>query len=90
MSDKKVRPWDIFNKNVERALPIVQEQRINICKACPEFVRFTAQCKKCGCFMNAKTKLLDASCPIGKWEDISKKIAFDREMSDEDIKNIKG
>ena len=26
------------------------------------------KCKECGCFMNRKTWLKDASCPIGKWD----------------------
>ena len=41
--------------------------RINVCKSCPEFIASTTQCKRCGCFMSAKTRLTHASCPIGKW-----------------------
>ena len=42
-------------------------QRMSLCNACPHFVKTTTQCKRCGCFMSAKTKLKHASCPIGKW-----------------------
>ncbi len=42
-------------------------QRLAVCKACPEFIAMTSQCRKCGCFMSAKTRLRTASCPIDKW-----------------------
>lgn len=45
----------------------LQNSRLDICKACPHFLELTSQCKKCGCFMNAKTKIRSAKCPIGKW-----------------------
>jgi hypothetical protein len=38
-----------------------------MCKACPELIKLTTQCKKCGCFMDAKTELPHAECPLGKW-----------------------
>ena len=41
--------------------------RFKICKTCPELIKATNQCKVCGCFMNLKTKLIQAECPIGKW-----------------------
>lgn len=41
--------------------------RLRTCKSCPEFIGSTSQCRKCGCFMSAKTRLKVASCPIGKW-----------------------
>jgi hypothetical protein len=45
----------------------VISQRMSVCNACPDFVKATSQCKKCGCFMSAKTKLKAASCPVMKW-----------------------
>jgi len=45
----------------------VVNKRLGICKACPEYVAATSQCRKCGCFMSAKTKLKVSSCPINKW-----------------------
>lgn len=44
----------------------IKEERLNICKAC-EFFTLLQQCKKCGCFMPAKTLLARAKCPIDKW-----------------------
>lgn len=61
------RPWDMLNPNVEHASEEVAEARMDICNRCPELLRLTKQCKQCGCLMTAKTKLLQATCPIGKW-----------------------
>ena len=61
------RPWDMLNPNAERASEEVVEERMSMCLKCPELIGVTKQCKKCGCMMTAKTKLLQATCPIGKW-----------------------
>jgi hypothetical protein len=60
------RPWHLLDKEnyIEEDLA---KERFSICKVCPELIKLTTQCKKCGCFMAAKTKLKTASCPIGKW-----------------------
>ena len=63
----EARPWDIANPNTEWADEGKAEDRFSICKACPELIKLTTQCKKCGCFMKVKTKLDLATCPIGKW-----------------------
>lgn len=41
-------------------------RRLNICDKC-EFFTKAKRCNQCGCFMVAKTKLKDATCPMGKW-----------------------
>jgi hypothetical protein len=61
------RPWDILSTNVERATDAEESMRFSMCQDCPEFIRLTSQCKKCGCAMRLKTKLKAAACPIGKW-----------------------
>lgn len=61
------RPWDFIKTTTEYADDNTAVSRYEICKACPELIQLTKQCKKCGCFMAAKTKLLAATCPIGKW-----------------------
>jgi hypothetical protein len=61
------RPWDAINPNIDRASTKVAEERLSICQSCPEFIKLTSQCRKCGCFMKVKTGLLAATCPIGKW-----------------------
>jgi hypothetical protein len=61
------RPWDLLNLNTEYVEEEKANERLDICKGCPEFISLTKQCKKCGCIMPLKTKLKTASCPIGKW-----------------------
>jgi hypothetical protein len=85
--ERKVKPWDLFNKNMERALPLIAEKRLDICKQCPRYVKLTHQCKECGCIMNAKVKLADASCPLNKWNSI-KSVPIDREITEEELKNF--
>lgn len=63
----ETRPWDMINPNTDFVADDVAATRFNICKACPELIKLTKQCRKCGCFMAAKTKLANATCPIGKW-----------------------
>ncbi len=62
-----VTPLDMLNPNTKRVSEEDAETRLNICKACPELIKLTSQCKKCGCFMKVKTKLEKATCPVGKW-----------------------
>jgi len=40
--------------------------RLQECEACPSFTQ-GRRCKECGCFMDLKTQLLHASCPLNKW-----------------------
>jgi hypothetical protein len=61
-----VTPLDFFS-GAPKADSELAEKRLNICKACPELIKLTKQCKKCGCLMEIKTKLQAATCPIGKW-----------------------
>lgn len=44
-----------------------REQRLEICRECDFFNKFTSQCDKCGCFMSVKTMFEESQCPIGKW-----------------------
>lgn len=63
----ETRPWDLVNPNTEYVEETVSNSRYDICLSCPELIKLTKQCKKCGCFMAAKTKLEKAVCPLGKW-----------------------
>lgn len=63
----ETRVWDLVNPNTEWAPEDLAANRFSICNQCPELVKLTKQCKKCGCFMAAKTKLAKATCPLGKW-----------------------
>jgi hypothetical protein len=61
------RPWHMLDPTAKRTAEDNADKRFEICKSCPELIKLTSQCKKCGCFMPAKTKLENAVCPIGKW-----------------------
>jgi hypothetical protein len=61
------RPWDLVNPNAKNVSDDIAKDRLTLCNSCPELIKLTKQCKKCGCFMVLKTKLEDATCPIGKW-----------------------
>jgi hypothetical protein len=63
----ETRPWDLVNPNTEWADEEKAKERYSICQSCPELIKLTTQCKKCGCFMKVKTKLELATCPLGKW-----------------------
>ena len=63
----KVSIFDILDKNKYSNNKIEIDKRISICEGCEHFIKITKQCSKCGCFMKLKTRLTDASCPIGKW-----------------------
>ena len=43
------------------------EERMAICKNCEWLRPIINQCKKCGCFMNLKTKIKSTKCPLRKW-----------------------
>jgi hypothetical protein len=61
------RPWDLIDPRTPLVTKEVSDKRFSICLECPELIQLTKQCKKCGCFMVGKTKLVKASCPLGKW-----------------------
>ena len=63
---RPVKPWDLLNKD-NWTMEEVREKRLEICHACPELINITKQCKQCGCFMELKTKLENAFCPLRKW-----------------------
>ena len=63
----ETRPWDLLNPNTQYVSEEEAKRRFEICKSCPELIKLTSQCKKCGCFMAVKTKLQLAECPLLKW-----------------------
>jgi hypothetical protein len=84
--NNSVSPIDMFNKNMKRALPVIAKKRLDTCKSCTRFIKLTHQCKECGCIMNAKVKLEDATCPLNKWVNLS--VPFDRDITEEDISKL--
>jgi hypothetical protein len=65
--DRAARPWDLLNRRLGRVDRQTAVQRLQLCQECPKLVRLTRQCTECGCFMPAKAKLPNASCPLGTW-----------------------
>jgi len=47
--------------------PVEVARRECICRACPYFIRSTAQCEVCTCFVYMKVKLKTETCPKGFW-----------------------
>ena len=46
----------------------IVNKRMDLCKGCEFLLKPTNNCRKCGCFMDIKTKIATSRCPIGKWE----------------------
>lgn len=65
-----VKPWDLFNPQEARVSEDVFNERLDECSRCPQFIKATKQCKKCGCFMSLKAKLENATCPLNKWPEL--------------------
>lgn len=42
-------------------------KRMETCKSCVNYIKFSGQCKLCGCIMKVKTKLIGQECPEKKW-----------------------
>lgn len=62
-----VTPIDLLNPKTKKIAESLSDSRLSICQECPELIKLTTQCKKCGCFMAVKTKYEAAKCPLGKW-----------------------
>ena len=43
------------------------QERISICRECPDFFQPTKTCKHCNCFMLIKARLKSSTCPLNKW-----------------------
>lgn len=44
--------------------------RFNICKTCKERDVFMNSCRKCGCYIPAKTRSKHSECPLLYWKSI--------------------
>ena len=58
---------DLIRGKIEFSEATLAESRLTECERCENFKRVSRQCSLCSCFMDAKTKLLHAGCPINKW-----------------------
>lgn len=62
---RPVSPRDLLNKD-DWTMEEVQAKRIGICESCEHFNK-VRQCTLCFCYMDAKTYLENAYCPVRKW-----------------------
>lgn len=67
MSEGDVKFTDLFKPGEEKTDRETIEYRLSICNTCPAFRPYTQRCSKCGCFMQLKTTLQRAKCPLDKW-----------------------
>lgn len=65
---RPARPWDLFNTRLGRVETEVARERMAICAACPNLR--AGVCAECHCVMALKTKLPNAVCPIGHWDQV--------------------
>lgn len=61
-----ITPLDLF-RHPPKVSEELASERMSICNSCPELIKATSTCTKCGCWMTAKTKYEAAKCPMGKW-----------------------
>jgi hypothetical protein len=45
----------------------IKKSRMDLCRTCSYFSRSDVRCKHCGCYLESKTGLRAAKCPIDKW-----------------------
>lgn len=68
--ENEPRMVKIFDE-IPSDVPVVDEQkrklRMDICKGCDKLEHQT-MCEACSCFMPLKTWMVDARCPLQKWE----------------------
>jgi hypothetical protein len=62
-----VKFTDLFDPNQPRSDRELIESRLKICNTCEWFKKSLQKCRKCGCFMQLKTTLKQAKCPIERW-----------------------
>lgn len=43
------------------------QERFAICQTCPELSPKLNMCSQCNCFMQIKTRIFWAKCPLSKW-----------------------
>ncbi len=64
---KKIASDILRGKLPRAASEDLAKERLKVCDECEYFARLARQCKLCGCFMDLKSKLLEAECPTQKW-----------------------
>ena len=70
---------DLYNSTIkyieDGAIDVSEDifnNRISICSSCHLYDVNRKKCTKCGCFLDIKARWATESCPLGKWEELSK------------------
>lgn len=50
-----------------RASQAERDSRLEVCNGCSSYIANQKRCSECGCFMEAKTWIKGATCPLGYW-----------------------
>jgi len=58
---------DVLKGNQLFAPEEEQKRRMDICKQCEFFAKEDVRCRQCGCFLEQKTSLTSAKCPLNRW-----------------------
>lgn len=66
---RTVNVLDLIDPREPRASHDVRVARLTVCRECPRKVGPGTRCSVCGCWMPAKTWLLNATCPEGRWSE---------------------
>jgi hypothetical protein len=67
MSKLREIAFQIINGIVPLSPEELAVERVKVCKECEYYGATAHQCKVCWCFIDLKTKVLEAECPTGKW-----------------------
>lgn len=63
-------------KEAKEFIHKVSEERLSICKTCPNNttpgkIKFYSRCSECGCPLIQKSNSLISKCPIGLWDAVA-------------------
>lgn len=61
-----IKGWYYLITNNEKSR-LISKLRINVCNACEHKNKTLNSCNLCGCFIPAKTRLIEEECPNGLW-----------------------
>lgn len=68
LSDLAAKVAQDFSEGKEIvAIEELQKQRMETCNSCDKYNSEEKRCTLCGCYMEYKTKIASATCPIMKW-----------------------
>lgn len=63
---------DLVHGNLEFVQSHIQQERASVCMGCEKRQSIIGtsigRCLQCGCFLDAKCRLTQSSCPLNKWK----------------------